>query len=141
MSPIEANKALVRRYIEEGLNGKRQVIADLLAPDFRSHGRKPTLNWSGTGRISWERALQELPAYVVEDMVAEGGKVATRVSRGPLHSEVLDKRRRELKTVPQQGVNDALPRRHTTAFIHRIVEGKIVEEWVKEGIRGNWTHY
>ncbi len=72
---IEENKAIVRRYIEEGLNQENLVLfEELLAPDFANHS--PRL-----GIMSREATVQDFAQIfkafpdrhsTIENIIAEG---------------------------------------------------------------------
>jgi predicted ester cyclase len=119
----EQNMALARRFIEAAINGDLDTIDEMLIPDYVSHikllpGQEP-------GREGVKRATAQLSAAVsdasvlVEDQVAGGDKVVTRFIVHATHD------RGELMGVAPTGkelTNRAI-------VIHRIVEGKIAEEW------------
>jgi steroid delta-isomerase-like uncharacterized protein len=118
----EANKALVRRMIEEGWNKHNLALLDELYADCVYYN--PT-----TGEIRGE-ALKQFAAsllaafpdirFTIEDLVAEGDKVVTRWScTGTLQGEFMG-----LAPTGKQLTPSALD-------IFRIVEGKVVEERVE----------
>ncbi|MDQ3922671.1 MAG: SpoIIE family protein phosphatase [Actinomycetota bacterium] len=124
----EQNKALVRRFFEaqEDVNrGKADLdaLAKLLATDFISHTK--LLPGQQPGREGYKRAIAELLAtgsntrYLIEDQVAEGDKVVTRLIVHAIHD------RRELMGVAPSGREVA----YKGIAIHRIERGKIAEEW------------
>ena len=85
----ERNKALVRRVVDEVVNGGRSdVLDDVLAPDFVSHG---------TGGVdmktlvrTWRRAFPDW-RDTIEDVCAEGDLVTIRVTaRGTHEGRLLD---------------------------------------------------
>ena len=77
----EHNKALVRRFFDEVLNQQQTAVLDqILAPDFRT-------TWQGIppGREGFKQALEAIQFRGfpdthshVEDMIAEGNRVAVR---------------------------------------------------------------
>lgn len=111
--PAEENKAVARRFVDEVWNGGRMdVAADLLADDLVTHrGDGGTL----TGREAFTRFIAEFRAaypglrFAVEDLLAEGDKVATRVAVGGTHGG---------RTVGWTGIG-----------IIRLVDGRIAEQW------------
>src|ERR687890_2023897 len=120
----EENMALARRFLEARV-AKRDLDAvdEMLAPDFVNHNR--LLPGQAPDREGYIRAISAYHAafspghLIIEDQVAGGGKVVTRfVVHGP-HD------RGELMGVAPTGkvlTNRAI-------VIHRIVDGKIAEEW------------
>ena len=120
----EENMALVRRFMEARVV-KRDLDAvdEMLAPDFVN--RNKLLPGQEPGRENYLRGLAALHAalspgrLIIEDQVAGGEKVVTRFVVHSLHD------RGELMGVAPTGrvlTNRAI-------VIHRIVEGKIAEEW------------
>jgi len=116
----EANKAVMRRLIEDGLNKRNFSVIDEVYLDCVYHS--PV-----TGEIRGEAhkqfiksVLAALPdaLYTVEDQLAEGDKVLTRWSCTATH-------RGELMGIAPTGK----PARVSGMVIDRIVDGKIVEEW------------
>jgi serine phosphatase RsbU (regulator of sigma subunit)/predicted ester cyclase len=123
VSSAEENKALVRRLIEANANADLDMLDKLLAPDFVDHrlvpGQEP-------GREGFKQQIAEQYASFsnfrinIEDQVAaEGGKVITRLTRKGIHD------RGEFMGVAPTGMEY----RASSIVIHRIVGGKIVEEW------------
>ena len=116
----DANKALVRRVIEELFTKHNVELIDEFFPDcvYRA---------SAVGELSGEAYKQFLTQvlaafpdgrWTVEDQVAEGDKVVTRWSFTGIH-------RRNLMGIAPTG------KQVTTSgvMIDRIVGGKIAEEW------------
>ena len=124
----EHNKTLVRRLfeaLEDVSRGKADLdtLDKILAPDLISHtklipGQQP-------GREGYKQAAGELLAtfsnqrFLIEQQVAEGDKVVTRLIVRQIHD------RREIMGVAPTGREES----HKAIFIHRISEGKIAEEW------------
>jgi serine phosphatase RsbU (regulator of sigma subunit)/ketosteroid isomerase-like protein len=120
----EENMALARRFMEARVV-KRDLDAvdEMLAPDFVN--RNKLVPGQEPGRENYLRGLAALHAalspgrLIIEDQVAGGEKVVTRFVVHSLHD------RGELMGVAPTGrvlTNRAI-------VIHRIVEGKIAEEW------------
>jgi len=124
-------KAVVRRYIEEGLNAANtEVILSLLAPDAMRHGPGPfdskATEWIPMEAEAFAQALGDvLPPLVIEQMVAEGSLVVTWAGRGvsPMQPSSENAAHRRAETGS------------TTLFVHRIECGRIAEEWVVEDTR------
>ena len=92
----EENKAIVRRMIEEGTNGKDYAVFDeLVSPSFVDHEAGPE-----PGGPEGERQLMEMITtafpdwrWDIEDQIAEGDKVVTRyTARGNPSGRVLGHR-------------------------------------------------
>jgi serine phosphatase RsbU (regulator of sigma subunit)/predicted ester cyclase len=121
-SEEERNMALVRRFQEAEANGDLDMLDELLAPDFVDHS---LLEGQEPGREGYKRQLAEQHAAlsdvrcIIEDQLAKGEKVVTRLT---------------LRSIHDRGEYRGLMPRHkevevTAMTIHRIVGGKIVEEW------------
>jgi predicted ester cyclase len=120
----EQNKALVRCFFEahEG-EADLDALDKMLAPDFVSHTK--TVPGQQPGREGYKQAIAELSAtfsntrHFIEEQVAEGEKVVTRLIVPATHD------RREFLGVAPTGREVA----YKAIAIHRIVGGKIAEEW------------
>ena len=79
--PIETNKALLRRFVEELMNqGNMTAASELIAPDFLELDPFPGQASGRTGLVeSIKRLRTAFPDLVwrIEEMVAEGEKVAS----------------------------------------------------------------
>ena len=89
MSVEEKNKALVRRFVEEVLNGGNlDAVDELLAPDYLDH-TVPAGKYAG--REGLKRSLpKQLAAssdlhFRIEEQIAEGDKVVTWVIGSGTH--------------------------------------------------------
>jgi serine phosphatase RsbU (regulator of sigma subunit) len=118
----EHNKALVRRFIEEVLNGGNlDAIDELMAPDYLDHG-VPSGKYSG--REGHKRSVaKQLAAssdlrFHIEEQIAEGDKVVTWVIGSGTHD-----RERFMGLAPT-GERVTIE----NIIISRVVEGKIVED-------------
>jgi serine phosphatase RsbU (regulator of sigma subunit)/ketosteroid isomerase-like protein len=120
----EKNKALVRRFLEAQAKGNLNVIDEVLTPHFVDHDRLPG---QAPDREGYKRAIAEYHAafsnvrFLVEDQVAEGEKVVTRFIVRATHDLG------ELMGVAPTGTEVT----YKAMAIHRIVGGKIVEEWAE----------
>jgi predicted ester cyclase len=122
----EENKALVRRLIREVEKGTpdtiEDVIDEVLAPDFVDHDLRPDQE---PDRESYKQDLSEDRAALsnldikIEDQIAEGDKVVTRLTWRGTHD-----RGEFMGMAPTDKKIEV-----TAIFIHRIVEGKVKEEW------------
>ncbi len=122
MASLEENKALVRRFFAELDKGNLDVVEELVAEDFVDHD-PPPFPGLASGRAGLRQAAEMFwkatpGQHVIEDQIAEGDKVATRL-RG------VGKHEGELAGIPASG-NDLDVK---AVAIYRIREGKIVEHW------------
>jgi steroid delta-isomerase-like uncharacterized protein len=121
----EENKAVVRRWFAEVWNeGRAEVIEELFDENGIAHGladdpANPLKGPSGF-RPFYEVFRQAFPniTVVVEDMVAEGDKVAARCSVRGQHEGDFRGRAATKSPVEITGIT-----------IVRIEKGKIVEAW------------
>jgi serine phosphatase RsbU (regulator of sigma subunit)/predicted ester cyclase len=118
----EKNKALVRRFLEAHAKGDLDTLEEMLAPDFVDHNLIPG---EEPGREGYLKSTAEYHAaysesrYVIEKQLAEGDEVVTTFAASATHD-----RGEWMGLVPTGKEFKAL-----LVLIHRIVGGKIVEEW------------
>ena len=123
----EANKAVARRYFDEFLNqGKGVGGADLFAPTYVSHfpGSPAPLGKLERDLLT-TRLFVAFPdgRFTVEDTIAEGDQVVSRYTFRGTHQGRTDQG-------PFQGISPTgKPLTFTGNEIHRIVDGRIVEQW------------
>ena len=117
------NMALARRFMEARINGDLDTVDEMMAPHFVNHNR--LLPGQESDREDYLRGISAYQAalserrLIIEDQVAGDDKVVTRFLVHSTHD------RGELMGVAPTGkelTNRAI-------VIHRIVEGKIAEEW------------
>ena len=122
MSSAEKNKALVRRFLEAHANGDLEALEEMLAPDFVNHnllpGQAPDLGGYLRSFTEYHAAFSDT-RYVIEKQVAEGDEVMTIFTASSTHD-----RGEWQGLVPASKEFNAL-----LILVHRIVEGKIAEEW------------
>lgn len=119
----EQNKALYRQFVEEVFNrGNTSAIDELVAPDFVEHEELPP--GVPTGRegvkqlsIMLRSAFPDLKA-TIDDMLAEGDKVAARMTWRGTHKG-------EFMGIPPSGKNVSV---EVIDFV-RFAGGKFVEHW------------
>ena len=118
----EQNKAIVRRNYETADKNDLTTFSEQLAPDLAVH--LPGM----PGPLNREALIQMMNVmfsgltqrqHVFEDQIAEGDKVATRLTLHAVHTG-------EFQGLPATGKQIAVPQ----TAIHRIQNGKIVEVWV-----------
>ena len=118
----DENKAAVRRWLEEGWNqGNVAVIDALAAPDFVDHHLLPGFPPNASGHKAWLQAARAgFPDVhiAIEDMIAEGDKVVTRMRVTGTHTG-------EFLGIPPSGKSISIG----GIGISRIVDGKSVEYW------------
>jgi len=121
----EKNKALVQRWFDEVWNkGREEAIDEMLAEDGIVHGLSEDVDHPLTGPVGFKPFHQIFCGAFpdiqvgVEDMIAEGGKVAVRCTvRGKHGGDHL-------------GINASqAPVDFTGMAIVRVRNGKIVEAW------------
>jgi len=129
MSSSEENKQLVRRFYEEIDKGNLDVIDELVAEDYLDHSPPPFPGLE-TGREGVKQAFkifwEATPGHHrIEDQIAEGDKVVTRLTSYGKHEG-------DLPGAPRTG-NDL---KMTSVTIHRIAGGKLVEKWSEKDMIG-----
>jgi serine phosphatase RsbU (regulator of sigma subunit) len=118
----EKNKALVRRFLLAADRGDLEELEELLAPDFVDHSLNPGQEADREGylrSITGYHATFSHSRSSIEYQATDGDMVISRVSRRDIHD------RGELMGIRPQGQEHEM----TAILIHRIVRGKIAEEW------------
>jgi steroid delta-isomerase-like uncharacterized protein len=121
VSVEENNKALVRHFLEELAKGNYDIVDELLSPDFVDRSLMPGQE---PDREGYKRSMAEMGApfsdtnITIDEQVAEGDKVMTWYTGSSTHD------RGPFLGVPPTGKRNTFSGVH----LHRIVEGKIVEE-------------
>ena len=119
----EENMVLARHFMEARVKADLNTLEEMLAPDFISHGMLPDAQQPD--HETYKRQVAEYAAafsdvrLVIEDQVAAGEKVVTRISGRATHD------RRELLGAAPTGREVS----YMGIVIHRIEGGKIAEEW------------
>jgi serine phosphatase RsbU (regulator of sigma subunit)/predicted ester cyclase len=123
-SEEEFNKSLVRRFLEAHAKGDLNTMEEMLAPNFVDHNLLPGQR---PGREGYLRAHTEYHAayshtrYVIDKQLAEGDEVVTTFAASAIHD-----RGEWMGLVPTGKEFKAL-----LILIHRIVGGKITDEWTQ----------
>src|SRR4029077_12292618 len=125
---IDDNKNLVRRFYEEIDKGNLGVIDELVAEDYIDHNPPPLP--VAPGREGLKQAFklfwEATPGYHrIEDQIAEGDKVVTRLTS-------FGKHQGDLPGAPRTG-NEL---KMTSITIHRIVKGRLVEKLAEKDVLG-----
>jgi len=123
----EENKALVRRVFEEGVvQGKLDAVSEIIAPNYVNHNFPGGPGPEGFKQVimMFKSAFPDM-GLTIEDMIAEGDRVATRGTWTGTHQG-------DFMGVPATG-------KHVTVSysdIWRLENGKAVENWVQMDILG-----
>ena len=123
VTSVDENMALARRFMEARAKGNLEAVDEMMAPDYVNH--TSLLSVQEPDRDDAIRAIAQLSAAIsnpsihFEDQVAQGDKVVSRFVVHATHD------RGELMGVAPTGRELSW----MAIFIHRIVEGKIAEEW------------
>lgn len=120
-APLEANKALVRRYLAEVLSaGRLDQLEQFLAPDFvdSTPGAPRDVRGPELVRSAQQNARELFPEveYKVDDLIAEGDKVVARYT--------VRATSKATETAPGR------PIEVTGITVFRIADGKIRETWI-----------
>ena len=118
----EENKALVRRFVDEVQSGGNiDAIDELCSSDFVNYSAPPGVpsNCEGVKQVTamFRQAFPD-SYFTVEDMVAEGAKVATRKTFHGTHQG-------EFMGIPPTGQQVSIG----LIDIVRIADGQVVEHW------------
>lgn len=117
----EDNKAVARRFFEAFDRNKWDVIGDLCADDYVGHlsGAPGPLNFEGHKQFGqmFHAAFPNV-SHTIDDQIAEGDRVVTRVTVRGTHSGDLMGLAPSGKPMTMAGVS-----------VFRIGDGKIAEEW------------
>src|SRR5438128_382424 len=126
---IEAHKATIRRYVDQVQNqGDLSVIDEIAAPGFVNHSAPPGFpaTLDGVKRFALElRAAFPDSSMTIEDMVAEGDRVATRKTfRGTHQAPFMG--------IPTTGRSVAIG----MVEIVRFEDEKVIEHWLEADMLG-----
>jgi steroid delta-isomerase-like uncharacterized protein len=118
---IDANKELVRRFVQEiFVDGNPDAVDELVAEDFVPH----TWPSTGDGRGDLKRAMERVSnglsdaIFTIEDVIAEDDRVAVRLTAGARQTG-------EFMGIPPSGKSYKIGEIH----IFRIRDGKVSEHW------------
>ena len=119
---VEANKAIVRRFVEDVLaGGDFAVLAELTTPDCVEctalPGQPPGEGTVARYMVLWRAAFPDLQ-IIIEDMIAEGDRVAVR-------STVCGTHQGDFLGLPPTDRRVAV----VAMELYRLVAGQIVERW------------
>src|SRR3712207_5937544 len=118
MSSIEDNKIIARRFLELVSEHNIEKISEMVAPTWRMHGGPPELPPGPDGVRELFRTIGPIDQeWTIDDVIAEGDKVVVRATNTCVQESFLG--------IPGRGRRQTF----TATFIHRIVDGKILETW------------
>jgi predicted ester cyclase len=123
------NKDLVRRFYEEIDKGNLTAMDELVDENYIDHS-PPPFPGIAPGREGLKQSFklfwEATPGYhKIEDQIAEGDKVVTRLVAYGTHE-------RDLPGIPRTGNKMEM----TATVIHRIANGKLVEKWSDKDVLG-----
>jgi predicted ester cyclase len=121
---IEENKRIVRRYQEIYNANDLDRLPKVLSEELSTPNILPGIPHGLEGaKIAHQIMLAGFPDYqtIIEDMIAEGDKVAARIRMTGAHTG-------EFMGIPPTGARIAF----TGMYWVRIAHGKIVEHWGEE---------
>jgi steroid delta-isomerase-like uncharacterized protein len=123
----EDNKRLVRRFYEEIDKGNLDTMDELVAENYVDHN-PPPFPGLAEGREGLKQSFKifwkATPGHHdIEDQIAEGDKVVTRLTSYGKHEN-------DLPGAPKTG-NDL---KMTSITIHRIANGKLAEKWSEKDV-------
>jgi len=118
MSNLDENKQIARRWLELVSEGRIDELCAMTAPTWLLHGGPPRLLRGPAGlRALFQSFGRVEQQWNVEHVIAEGDKVAVRATNSCVQDNFLG--------IPAHGRRQTF----TATFIHRIVDGRIVETW------------
>jgi len=118
MSRIEDNKGVARRWLDLVSQGRIEELCALTAPTWAMHGGPPALPPGPDGiRALFGTFGRIEQAWSVEDVIAEGDKVAVRATNTCLQASFLG--------IPGRGRRQVF----SATFIFRVVDGQVLETW------------
>lgn len=120
-STTDANKALVRRFVEEIFAlGRADAVDELVAHDFVSHTFGITDDGPARLKAAAERVHASLTdvGFDIDDMVAEEDRVAVRLTASGTATD-------DFMGMAAAGKSYRIGEMH----FFRIADGKVVEHW------------
>ena len=117
----EQNKEIVKRYWEGKWNARNPGILDeLMVPDVVYHGTSMEMNGIEEYKQVYSMYLSAFhdTQITIEELIAEGDKIMTRLSMSSVHKG-------DLAGIPPTGKSMT----GTMFTVFRLVDGKIAEEW------------
>ena len=119
---LESNKAVVRKWIEQGWNKHNIAIIDeTYAPSFVQHGGGPDVTSAEGLKTFVADYLKAFPdlTFTIDDLVAEGDRVVWRFVGTATHNGPL-------MGIPASGRKAAVP----GIVVFRVANDRIAEAWL-----------
>ncbi len=116
----EENKAVILRLVVEVYNqGNLDVVDELMAPDIFDHAAVPEHRHGIAGFkhvMEWVREFSSDVHYDIDDIIAEGDKVAVRMTQSGTHTGTV-------RGIPPTGKS------FSAEYVHwfRLADGKVAE--------------
>ena len=123
----EENKVVVRRFFAALDDQDVDTVGDMLASDYRLHFDGNPVMDRGAGIGFFSAFLAAFPdiSHQVQDQLAEGDRVATRILVRGTHQK-------EMMGIPATGKEIAI----SAINMVRVDDGKIAEHWVNSDSLG-----
>lgn len=121
---LEENKQIVRRYQQIYNSNQLDALTEVVSDDLLTPKIMPGIPQGVEGaKAAHQIMLSGFPDYqtVIEDVIAEGDKVAARITMSGTHTG-------SFMGIPPTGKFVSF----TGMYIARIADGKIVEHWGEE---------
>ena len=124
MTPIEGNKAVIRRFYEQAWNQKQfDILEETHASGWMHHDPSNPLDLRGGPEGNRARLVEVSIAFPdvhfrLDDLIAEGDQVAVRFTISGTHLGPFAGIPATGKQISIQGM-----------IVHRLQDGKIVEDW------------
>jgi steroid delta-isomerase-like uncharacterized protein len=118
---IDENKAIVRRFVDQiFVQGRAETVDELLDESFVGPTWPSTGNPKADLKAAIERTSKGLadPEFTIEDLVAEGDRVAVRLTSAATQVG-------EFMGMPGSGKRYSIEEIH----VFRLRDGKVVEHW------------
>jgi steroid delta-isomerase-like uncharacterized protein len=118
----EENKAIIQHLIDEVYNqGNLEVVDELVAADIFNHPAVPEHQHGIDGFkhvIEWVREFSSDVHYDIDDIIAEGDKVAVRMTQSGTHTGTV-------RGIPPAGKSFSVD------YVHwfRLADGQVAEMW------------
>jgi steroid delta-isomerase-like uncharacterized protein len=132
---LQANKELLRRFVEAINKNNLDLFDELCSPNYVWHGEaSPTNRNDVVGLTNFKKAVAEFTnampdlKVVIEDIVAEGDRVAVRYTESGTHTGA------SFCGMPPRGTRIVW----SAVDIYRVEKGKLAEEWFAEDSLGVW---
>lgn len=125
---IQENKAIVQRFYDEVINrGSQVALTEIVSPEYREHGAPPDQPPGLEGFLLFLQMVSTAFPDIqvtVEDLLAEGDKVAARLTVRGTHLGIL------MDTIQPTGRQATW----TGIDILQIENGKIIGRWSERNL-------